>query len=136
MAHKSKKKHIKHVHQHDQEGSQAKHPGAKATGAALGAETSHKVRLTTKAKEAARTAIKARAAKPAARKSSAAATAGSAGGSAGGSAAKPATKRRGIVRSLASAASEKLTAKPKRIISKARARVRSLLGRRPAGKAA
>lgn len=117
MAHKSKKKHIKHAHQHDHDVSQPRHPGAKATSAALGSETSHKSRLTSKAKEAARVAARARVKKPTAASAANARATG-----------KP-VKRKGVVRRIASAASEKLTAKPKRIISKARARVRSLLGR-------
>ncbi len=119
MAHKSKKKHLKHARQHQLEQDQdlaaaarANPPGTKAASAALGAVKSRKMRLTSKAKAAANAAVKARAkvAKPAAVKAEAKA-------------------KVGLVRRIAKAATKKLTARPKRIISKAKARVRSVLGR-------
>ena len=118
MAHKSKKKHLKHVRQHQLEQDQelathAKPPGTKAMSAALGAAQSHKARLTSKAQAAVKANMAAK--RPVAAK-----------------AVKATTKTKGLVRSIADAATEKLTAKPKRMIAKAKARVRSLLGREPA----
>lgn len=121
MAHKSKKKHLKHMRQqqleqdHDVAETKAKPPGTKAVSAALGVARSHKVRLTANAKAAVKSAMtKAKVADK---------RAGTDDKS------KDADKPAGIVRSIARAATQKLTAKPKRMISKAKARVRSLLGR-------
>ena len=122
MAHKSKKKHLKHMRQHQLEQDQdltetkAKPPGTKAMSAALGAAHSHKVRLTSKAKAAVKANLAER--RPAAKVTA--------------KAIKATAKTKGLVRSIADAATEKLTAKPKQIIAKAKARVRSLLGREPA----
>jgi hypothetical protein len=109
MAHKSKKKHIKHLHQHDHDASlppPAKNPGTKATSVALGAQTSRKTRLTSTAKAAANVAAKQRA---------------KAKAKAGG--------LRSMAKTAAKQAAESVAAKPKRIISRAKARVRKLLGR-------
>lgn len=120
MAHKSKKKHLKHLRQHQLEQDhdlaeiKAKPPGTKARSAALGAARSHKVRLTANAKAVVK---------------SAAAMSSAAKAKIADKRPAKADKSPGIVRSIARAATEKLTAKPKRMISKAKARVRSLLGR-------
>jgi hypothetical protein len=98
MAHKSKKKHLKHVHAHEPEAAAPparKHAGAKAE------------------VEAARTQ----------RPRATAGTRSSGAERGTATSAKP-TKKRGIVRSIARAARKKLTAKPKRVIK----RVKSMLG--------
>jgi hypothetical protein len=98
MAHRSKKKHIKHLHEHEPVSAAPaakKHAGAKAD-----IEADRVARPRT-AKAAARTSA----------------------------AKKPAPKKRGIVRSIAKAATKKITARPKRIIERAKSRVKSLLGR-------
>jgi hypothetical protein len=121
MAHKSRKKHIKHVQQHQAENdpsqTKAHPPGTKATSAALGAGTSHKVRLTSRAKAAAKAAASARG--KVAERARVAKDEGKAKAKAKG----------GLVRRIAKAATKKITAKPQRALSRAKARVRSLLGR-------
>lgn len=95
MAHRSRKKHIKHLHQHEPETaapSAKKHAGAKAE------RESQRVPKTRAPVKPAR--------------------------------ARAATKKRGIVGKLARAASKsKKLASPKRIISRAKSRVKSLLHR-------
>ena len=125
MAHKSRKKHIKHVQQHaavEGDAPKAHPPGTKATSAALGAGTSHKVRLTSRAKEAAKAAVKDRAGKVVDR-----ARAVKEEGKARIAGEKK--KKGGLVRRIARAATKKIAAKPQRALSRAKARVRSLLGR-------
>jgi len=139
MAHRSKKKHIKHLHQHEQAAAAADGPSS---------EGPRKGRLSTKAREAARAGIDAaRSARSAARAAVGSRTgsgakstssggapfkgAGNAGamGSDGAAKAKAEDKNPGLVRSIASAAGAKITAKPRKIISRAKARVKSLFGR-------
>jgi hypothetical protein len=97
MAHRSRKKHIKHVHQQEAATPKAKSP-AKGKSASK-----------------ARTSAKAAPGKaPRARKASGSAPSKSSGG---------------VVRSIARAATKKLTDRPRRILSKAKSRVRSLIGR-------
>jgi hypothetical protein len=138
MAHRSKKKHIKHLHQHEQEA-----PAANAS-----SEGTRKVRLSTKTVEAARAGIASvraaraerMAAKPMKSTGNPFKGAGNAGAtgtsdkqSAGGKAKRASAKNPGLVRSIASAAGKKIaeaaTAKPRRVIRKAKARVKSLFGR-------
>lgn len=96
MAHRSRKKHIKHLHQHEPETAAPaakKHAGAKAE------RESERVPKTRAAVKPAR-------------------------------ARRATTKKRGIVGKLARAASKsKKLASPKRIISRAKSRVKSLLHR-------
>jgi hypothetical protein len=99
MAHRSRKKHIKHLHQQEAATPKAKSPAAKAKAAPAKA----------------RTATKARPAKAARTRTS-------------GDGAAPTKKSGGIVRSLARAATKKIAARPRRIISKAKSRVKSLIG--------
>jgi hypothetical protein len=97
MAHRSKKKHLKHLHQHEPVSAAPaakKHAGAKAD---------------VEADRVARPRVKA--------------------GTRTGTAKKAATKKRGIVRSIAKAATKKIAARPKRIIQRAKSRVKSILGR-------
>jgi hypothetical protein len=91
MAHKSHRKHLKHLHAHEPPTPKAKSPVVKA-------EIEERRR-----------------AKPQAKRAAAAG-------------AKPA-KKSGIVRSIAHAAAERVTAKPRKALSRAKARVKSLLGR-------
>lgn len=101
MAHKSKKKHIKHLHEHETASTPPRakaHPGAKAD---IEAD---------------------RIARPRAGVGKATARTGA------GKKARPA-KKRGIVRRIAKAATKKLAAKPKKIIQRAKSRVKSMLGR-------
>ena len=94
MAHRSKKKHLKHVHQHEPATPKAKSPIAKAEAAAAGI-----------AKKGSRS--------PAPEL-------------------KRAPKKKGLVRRLASKATKKLGAKPRKVIegakARVKARVKSLLG--------
>ena len=98
MAHRSRKKHIKHLHQHEPETAAPaakKHAGAKAD---LETGRVPKSRAPAKAARSARTART--------------------------------TKKRGIIGKLARAAStSKKLASPKRVISRAKSRVKSLLHR-------
>jgi hypothetical protein len=120
MAHKSKKKHIKHTRQQQVEQDlevaelKATSLGTTARSPALGAARSQKARLAANARAAVKSAAAMRAAAQSKRASKRPTTA---------------EKTKGIVRSIAGAATTKLTAKPKRMISKAKARVRSLFGR-------
>lgn len=82
MAHRSKKKHIKHLHEHEPATPRAKSPVAKADVARAGAP------------KASRTES------------------------------EPKPKKRGIVRRAA----RKLTAKPRKIARRAKARVKSIIG--------
>ena len=91
MAHRSKKKHLKHVHQHEPATPKAKSPIAKAEAAAAGI-----------AKKGSRS--------PAPELE------------------QGAQKKKGLVRRLASKATKKLSAKPRKVIERAKARVKSLLG--------
>lgn len=133
MAHKSRKKHIKHVQknqvQSDPSPAKAHPPGTKATSAALGVGGSRKVRLTSRAKEAAKAAVKERTGKVveqarSAKEQGKVRAAKIVGGNDGEGAEKG-----GLVRRMARAATKKITAKPQRALSRAKARVRSLLGR-------
>lgn len=125
MAHKSRKKHIKHVQKQQLEAnpslSRSHPPGTKATAAALGVSGSRKVRLTSRAKAAAKAAMKDRAGKVVER----------ARARTSGTDARETEKREktGLVRRIATAATKKITAKPQRALSRAKARVRSLLGK-------
>jgi hypothetical protein len=97
MAHRSKKKHIKHVHQHEPATPKAKSPTAKAEAAAGGvARKGGNVRRAPDLDK------------------------------------KPG-KKKGIVRRMASKATKKITAQPRKIIARAKAsvatRVKSLLDR-------
>ena len=97
MAHRSKKKHIKHLHEHELGSSPPKaktHPGAKAD---IEEDRIARPRAT-------------------ARKAT-------------GAGKKPAAKKRGIVRRIAKAATKKIAAKPKKIIQRAKSRVKAMLGR-------
>ena len=96
MAHRSKKKHINHLHEH--EPVSAAPAAKKRAGAKADIEAD-------------------RVARPRGTKARAS------------TAKKPAPKKRGIVRSIANAAKKKITALPKRIIERAKSRVKSLLGR-------
>jgi hypothetical protein len=105
MAHRSRKKHIKHLHQHEAATAAPaakKHAGAKAE---IEAERIARPR-TVKGRSKAGTKVAAKKATP---------------------------KKRGLVRSIAKAATKKITAKPKKIIERATSRVKSrvssLLGR-------
>jgi hypothetical protein len=105
MAHRSKKKHLKHLHKHEAATAAPaakKHAGAKAE------------------IEADRVA----------RPRTASAKAGSKLGKVGAKlgAKKAAPKKAGIVRSLAKAATRKIAAKPKKIIKRAASRVKSIFG--------
>ena len=93
MAHRSKKKHLKHLHQHEPATPPAKSPTAKARAAAAGiAKKGGNARRAPELKEGAP------------------------------------KRKKGIVRRLASKATDKIAARPKRIIKRAKARVKSLLG--------
>lgn len=95
MAHRSKKKHLKHVHQHEAATPKAKSPGAKAEAAAAGiAKKGGSVRRAPEGEKAGK-------------------------------------KKQGLVRRLATKATKKITAKPRKVIARAKARVaqvKSLLG--------
>jgi hypothetical protein len=99
MAHRSKKKHLKHLHQHAEASSPP--PAKKHAGAKADIEADRVARP------------------PVAR----------AGAKAGAAKQTAAPKKRGIVRSLARAATKKITARPKKIIQRAKSRVKSMLGR-------
>ncbi len=106
MAHKSNKKHIKHLHQHELSATAPtakKRPGAKAD---VEGERLAKMR--------------ARVGEPRGRVAKTGERSGTA---------RKSTKERGIVRSIARAATKKIAAKPKKIIKRATRRVKSLLGR-------
>jgi len=108
MAHKSKKKHLEHVHEHEPATPKAKSPVVKAEAAS--ARVARPVMKTRKAMKAAgkpRTAAAGEAATPSGRKPE---------------------KKRGLVRSLAVKATKKITAKPRKIISRVKARVKSVIG--------
>jgi hypothetical protein len=92
MAHRSKKKHIKHMHDHEPVTPKAKGPVAKAEAAAAG--IAKKGGSTRRAPEL-----------EAGKK-----------------------KKKGIVRRMASKATKKITAKPRKVIAKAKNRVKSLIG--------
>jgi hypothetical protein len=99
MAHRSKKKHLKHLHQHEAASAAPaakKHAGAKAD---IEADRIAPPR-------AAKASSRVTAAKKPAPK-----------------------KKGGIVRSIAKAATKKIAARPKRIIERAASRVKSMLGR-------
>lgn len=116
MAHKSKKKHLKHVHQHEPATPPAKSPVAKAEAAEARFARPRAAASNARAKAAgARAAV--------------GATAASVKAAVGARRAKKATKKRGIVRSVARTATRKLAAKPKKIIERAARRVKSLLGK-------
>lgn len=104
MAHKSRKKHIKHIHAHEPATPAARHPGAKADVETERGSKSRAVKLTGAAKAV---AAKAKA-KAGARSTS---------------------KKNGLVSKIARAAGKKLAAKPKKIISRVKSRVSSLVGR-------
>jgi hypothetical protein len=107
MAHRSRKKHIKHLHQQEAATPKAKSPAR--------AKSATKARASTKAGPAKAGSAKAGPAKATrARKASAGAASKRSGG---------------VVRSIARAATKKLTARPRRILSKAKSRVKSLIGR-------
>jgi len=131
MAHKSRKKHIQHTQQHqvalDPGHSKAHPPGTKATSAALGAGGSRKVRLTSRSKEAAKAAMKDRAG-AVAKRAKAAGTLASRNGGRGADADKPSSEKGGLAGRIAKA-TKKITAKPQQALTRAKARVRSLLGR-------
>lgn len=100
MAHKSKKKHIKHLHEHETASTPPRakaHPGAKAD---IEADRIARPRASGASKTTARN----------------------------GAGKKPAPKKRGIVRRIAKAATKKIAARPKRIIERAKSRVKSMLG--------
>jgi hypothetical protein len=97
MAHKSHRKHLKHLHAHDPDKPKAKSPVEKIE------------------------VVKRRLAKPTAKASTAKASTAKQPAS---ESAKAPVKKKGIVRSIARAA----TKKPRALISKAKARVKHLLG--------
>ena len=108
MAHKSKKKHLKHLHQHELSSNKPaakKHAGAKAD-----VEVDRVAKTRTRVVESG-------------------GRAGKAAGARAGASSKATQKSGGIVRSIARAATKKITAKPKKIIKRATKRVASLLGR-------
>ncbi|HSD91374.1 MAG TPA: hypothetical protein VLB44_27810 [Kofleriaceae bacterium] len=128
MAHKSKKKHLKHVHDHEPATPKAKSPVAMAEAATA--------RVAKPAMKGSRQAMKAvgraRAATGATR---------TVRGAAGATPGKPRTAagttettsgrtppERGIVRSLARKATNRITAKPRKILSRMKARVKSFIG--------
>ncbi|HEY5944209.1 MAG TPA: hypothetical protein VIV40_01900 [Kofleriaceae bacterium] len=91
MAHRSKKKHLKHMHQHEAATPKANSPVVKARAAAAGiAKKGGSVRRAPELEA-------------------------------------EGTKKQGIVRRLAAKATKKITAKPRRAIARAKARVKSLL---------
>jgi hypothetical protein len=98
MAHRSKKKHLKHLHQHEPVSAA---PAAKRHAGAKAEVEADRVARPRVAKAGART----------------------------GARKKAAPKKRGIVRSIAKAATKKIAARPKRIIQRATSRVKSMLGR-------
>jgi hypothetical protein len=92
MAHRSKKKHLKHMHQHEPATPKAGSPVAKAEAAAAGvAKNGGNVRRSPELANAGK-------------------------------------KKKGIVRRIANSATKKITAKPRRVIARAKARVRSIIG--------
>lgn len=106
MAHRSKKKHLKHVHEHEPATPPAKSPVAKADAAVAGIA---KPRGNGKKRSSARRAPEMKATP------------------------KAPAKQKGLVRRLASKATNKITARPRKALSRARARVesrvKSLLGK-------
>jgi hypothetical protein len=134
MAHKSRKKHIQHTQQHqvaldpEHSNSKAHPPGTKATSAALGAGGSRKVRLTSRSKEAAKAAMKDRAGAVADRAKAAGTLAGR-NDRRGVDADKRGAKHEGGLARRIAKATKKITAKPQQALTRAKARVRSLLGR-------
>lgn len=116
MAHKSKKKHIKHLHQHELSSTPPtakKHAGTKAD-----VEVDRLAKTRTRVVESGGRAGKAGTGKAGAARA----------GVRGSGSAKASGKRGGIVRSIARAATKKIAAKPKKIIKRATKRVKSLLG--------
>jgi hypothetical protein len=108
MAHKSKKKHLKHVHQHEPATPPAK------TRAGSKAETEVERIANTRSRVV---EDGGRAGKATARRTP---------GTRGGTSAP--RKKRGIVRSIARAATKKLAAKPRKVIKRATSRVKAFLG--------
>jgi hypothetical protein len=91
MAHRSKKKHLKHMHEHEAPTPKAKGPVAKAEAAAAGiAKKGGNVRRTPELEKAG--------------------------------------KKKGIVRRVASKATKRVTAKPRKVIARAKNRVKALIG--------
>jgi hypothetical protein len=126
MAHKSKKKHLKHVHEHEPATPKARSPVVKAEAA-----TARVARPAMKApRQAMKAAGKARAAGATATGKPRTTAIGKPQASAGTAEARSEREpeKRGIVRSLASKATKKITAKPRKIISRVKARVKSVIG--------
>lgn len=120
MAHRSKKKHLKHVHEHEPATPAARSPVAKAETAKARFARPRAAAAKTRASAAdARAAVGAKAA--------------SVRAAVAGRRAQKVEKRTqhepGIIRTVARKATSRLAAKPKKIIKRAARRVKSLLGK-------
>lgn len=131
MAHKSKKKHLKHVHEHEPATPAAKSPVAKAEAAEARFARPRAAAANARARAAnARAAVGAKASGARAAVGARAASVKSAVAERRAHRAeKKAKHQRGIVRTVARNATAMLAAKPKKIIKRAARRVKSLLGK-------
>ena len=114
MAHRSRKKHIKHVHQHEPPTPPAKSPAEKAEAAAAGFARKGRSKI----KSAGRTAGKAKGKTKNQQRAA----------DVKNGAKVVRAKATGLVRRVARKAAKKIVERPRRILSRARARVGSLVG--------